>query len=132
MDRKLMAIHRQMIAKEQVDSQALIQRNVEAVLHHQVVAIVVIELRHLNGVAVQMVLGHFATLVDCVSFCLSTFLGQADGSYRLCEIDTQSRCEQGANWQFKPTTKGPWITKYLDFWLRLTTNSKLYLELRSV
>jgi hypothetical protein len=63
-----MAIHQQTTAKGQEDSQALIRRNEEGVLHHRAVVIVAIELRHPNGVAVQMVLGHFATLVDCVSF----------------------------------------------------------------
>lgn len=64
---KSMAIHRQTIAKEQVDSQDPIRRNDEDVPHHRVAAIVAIELKHLNGVAVQMVLGLFAMLVDCVS-----------------------------------------------------------------
>jgi hypothetical protein len=70
---KPMAIHLQMKAKEQVDSQDLIRRNDEDELHHLVVAIVAIEPRHLNGVAVQMVLERFAMLVDCVSFHIDAF-----------------------------------------------------------
>lgn len=80
-DRKPMAIHRQMIAKEQADLQVRIQRNDEDALLHRVAAIVVIEPKHLNGDAVQMVLELFAMLVDCVSFpyCFHAFSGLANG-----------------------------------------------------
>lgn len=68
-----MDIHHRTRPRGQADSQALIRRNDEDVLRHQAAVIAAIELKHLNGVAVRMVLGPFAMLVDCVSFHIKLF-----------------------------------------------------------
>src|SRR5947208_14276674 len=76
---KPMAIHHRKIAKDQADSQAPIRKNEEDARHHRVAAIAVIAPKLPNGVEVQMVLGRFAMLVDCVSFSHSHFFICSNG-----------------------------------------------------